>query len=69
LRVCAGKRLGLDSIPVIVARGWTEEAKRAYRLADNQLAARATWDPELLRNELQELETAGFDLDLIGFDR
>ena len=68
LRVCAGKRLGLDSIPVIVARGWTEEAKRAYRLADNQLAARATWDPELLRNELQELETAGFDLDLIGFD-
>ena len=68
LRVRAGKRLRLEYIPVIVARGWSEEEKRAYRLADNQLAARATWDPELLRNELQELETAGFDLDLIGFD-
>ena len=68
LRVCAGKRLGLDSIPVIVARGWTEEEKRAYRLADNQLAARASWDPDLLRNELCNLKFSGFDLELIGFE-
>ena len=43
--------------------------KRAYRLADNQLAARASWDPEQLCRELRELEFAGFDLDLIGFER
>ena len=61
-------KLGLNSIPVIVARSWSEEEKRAYRLADNQLAARASWDPEQLRNELRELESAGFDVDLIGFD-
>jgi hypothetical protein len=60
--------LGLNSIPVIVARGWSEEEKRAYRLADNQLAARASWDPEQLRNELRELQFTGFDLDLIGFE-
>ena len=42
--------------------------KRAYRLADNELAARASWDPELLRNELRELKISGFDLDLIGFE-
>jgi DNA modification methylase len=67
-RVGAAAKLGLKSIPVIVARGWSEEEKRAYRLADNQLAARASWDPEQLRDELRELEFAGFDLGLIGFD-
>jgi ParB-like chromosome segregation protein Spo0J len=50
-RVAAAAKLGLTvPIPVIVARGWSEEEKRAYRLADNQLAARAEWDPDLLRN-------------------
>jgi ParB-like chromosome segregation protein Spo0J len=53
---------------VIVARGWSEEERRAYRLADNQLAARASWDPEQLANELRELQFTGFDLDLIGFE-
>ena len=68
-RVGAAAKLRLKSIPVIVARGWSEDEKRAYRLADNQLAARASWDPEQLCRELRELEFAGFDLDLIGFER
>jgi ParB-like chromosome segregation protein Spo0J len=67
-RVGAAAKLGLKSIPVIVARGWSEDEKRAYRLADNQLAARASWDPEQLQNELRELEFGGFNLDLIGFE-
>jgi len=67
-RVSAAIKLRLKSIPVIVARGWSEEEKRAYRLADNQLAARASWDPELLHNELKGLKIADFDLDLTGFD-
>src|ERR1700730_12604273 len=67
-RIGAATKLGLKSIPVLVARGWTEEEKRAYRLADNQLAARASWDPDLLRNELQELGFADFDLGLTGFE-
>src|ERR1700732_3276676 len=67
-RIGAATKLGLKSIPVLVARGWTEEEKRAYRLADNQLAARASWDFEQLRNELQELGFAGFDVGLIGFE-
>src|SRR5947207_13962219 len=32
-RLSAATKLGLKSIPVIVARGWSEEEKRAYRLA------------------------------------
>jgi DNA modification methylase len=67
-RVAAAPRAGVTSIPVIVARGWSEEEKRAYRVADNQLAARASWDFERLHNELEGLGATGFDLDLIGFD-
>jgi DNA modification methylase len=67
-RLAAAPRAGVTSIPVIVARGWSEEQKRAYRLADNQLAARASWDMDLLRIELQELGFADFDIGLIGFD-
>src|SRR6266404_3856397 len=67
-RIAAAPRAGVTSIPVIVARGWNEEEKRAYRLADNQLAARASWDPDLLGHELQELGFGGFDLGLIGFE-
>jgi ParB-like chromosome segregation protein Spo0J len=52
-RVGAAEKLGLTTIPVIVARGWSEEEKRAYRLADNQLAARGNWDPEQLGKELR----------------
>src|ERR1700719_3488530 len=67
LRVAAAAKLKLTSIPVVVARGWSEEEKNSYRLADNELAARASWDPDLLRNELRKLEFAGFNLDLVGF--
>lgn len=67
-RVAAAARLGLKSIPVIVAHGWSEEEKQAYRLADNELAARANWDSDLLGSELRDLKFGGFDLDLIGFE-
>jgi hypothetical protein len=44
----------------MVAAGWSEAQKRAYVLADNQLAITGSgWDPELLRLELGELNSAG----------
>src|ERR1700731_2616154 len=47
---------------------WTEAQKRAYVLADNQLAITGSgWDPELLRLQLGELKLSGFDLSLTGF--
>ena len=30
--------------PVMVARGWSDAQKRAYVIADNQLALNAGWD-------------------------
>jgi DNA modification methylase len=67
-RVRAAAKLGLTSIPVMVARGWSDEEKRAYRLADNQLTLRGSWDLQLLGKELREIGSADFDLSLIGFE-
>ena len=67
-RVMAARSLGYTEAPVMVADGWTDEQRRAYVLADNQLALNAGWDNDLLRFELEALGAAGFDLDLIGFD-
>lgn len=66
-RVMAAQKLGIDEVPVMVARGWTEEQRRAYVLADNRLALNAGWDKEVLGSELQALSAADFDLPLIGF--
>lgn len=66
-RVLAAHKLGLKTVPVMVAAGWTEEQKRAYTLADNQIALNADWDPAMLRGELTELQAAGVPLADLGF--
>ena len=67
-RIMAARKLGLADVPVMVAAGWTEAQKKAYVLADNQLALNAGWDIDLLKIEMIELDADGFNLDLIGFD-
>lgn len=52
----------------IVARGWTAAQKRAYILADNEIANNAEWDHEILKGEFGFLRDNGFDLTLTGFD-
>ena len=66
-RVLAAERLGIKDLPVCVARGWSEQKKRAYRLADNEIPLHAQWDKTLLRVELGELRNQGVDLELMGF--
>lgn len=66
-RVMAARKLGLASLPVMVAAGWSEAQKRAYVIADNKLALNAGWDNELLALELAELDGLGFDVELTGF--
>lgn len=67
-RVMAARKLGLPEVPVMVADGWSDAQKRAYVLADNQLAMNAGWDTDLLKVELQGLAAEDFEMDLIGFD-
>jgi ParB-like chromosome segregation protein Spo0J len=66
-RVLAARKVGLARVPVIELAHMTEAQKRAYVLADNQLALNAGWDEALLRLELADLSELGFDLGLIGF--
>src|SRR6202049_5121075 len=66
-RRLAAVQLGYTELPVSVARGWAEEDKRAYRIADNQLGRTAEWDVPLLTSELKELQLAGYDMPLLGF--
>ena len=66
-RLAAAKKLNLDAVPVVVLDHLTPTQRRAYILADNQLALQAGWDQELLAVELADLSAAGFDLALTGF--
>jgi hypothetical protein len=54
----AAKRLALQRVPVMVARGWTEAQKRAYVIADNQLASLSSWDRESLAHHMQLIDDA-----------
>lgn len=67
-RLFAARKLGLAEVPVIVLDHLSEAQKRAYIIADNQLALNAGWDDEILRAELALLQAEEFNLDLIGFE-
>jgi len=66
-RILAAKRLKIDEVPVVVARGWSEAQKRAYVLADNKLTENGTWDNDLLQAEIGALKDLNFDISLTGF--
>src|ERR1700734_2131022 len=67
-RLLAARKLGLTEVPVIVLDHLSEAQKRAYIIADNQLALNAGWDEDLLRAELAALQGEDFDVSVIGFE-
>lgn len=67
-RLAAARKLGLETVPVVVLDHLTPPQRRALVLADNRLAELASWDAEMLKIELDALAEDGLDLDLIGFD-
>jgi ParB-like chromosome segregation protein Spo0J len=66
-RLMAAETLGFDTVPVLVARGWSEEQTRSYIIADNKLALNSGWDWDLLALEVGDLRDMGADLAVIGF--
>jgi ParB-like nuclease domain len=66
-RVEAAKLLGLDCVPTVRLAHLNAAQRRAYVLADNQLALKGGWDRELLAIELQGLIDIEFDVELTGF--
>jgi ParB-like chromosome segregation protein Spo0J len=69
-RVEAAQLIGMATVPCVRIEHMTATQKRAYTLADNKLALNATWDEELLAEELAALASIdpGFDLGITGFD-
>jgi DNA modification methylase len=67
-RLLAAQKLGLEEVPVIVLDHLSEAQKRAYIIADNQLALNAGWNEDLLREELAALQEESFDVSLLGFE-
>ena len=65
-RVMAAKSIGMASVPTLRVDWLTDAQRRAYVLADNQLALNAGGDMELLQGEIRDLQKEGYDLDLLG---
>lgn len=68
LRLKAAQRLGLTEVPVALADDLSEAQIKAFRLLANRSVNWAEWDNELLSLELKDLQEAGYDLGLTGFD-
>ena len=64
-RLKAAKKLGMKTVPCIIADDLSEEQVRAFRIADNKVSDFSIWDNRLLLEELDAL--SDFDL-FTGFD-
>src|SRR5262245_4916911 len=68
-RYKAAQKLGLEKVPVHVAKDLTPEQIKAYRIADNKTSELSDWNYDLLPIELGELQGMNYDLGLLGFDQ
>lgn len=68
-RFKAAQKLGMEKVPVHVARDLSPEQIKAYRIADNKTAELAEWNYDLLPIELADLQACNYDLGLLGFDQ
>ncbi len=66
----AAALLGLEAVPVILLDHLTEAQALAYRLADNKLTDRSTWDDAQVATQLKELTELAldFDIEATGFE-
>lgn len=67
-RILAAKEENMKEVPCVFADHLNEAQKKAYIIADNRMAMDAGWDEELLRIEIESLQTESFDIGLTGFD-
>lgn len=69
-RVAAARILKLDIIPIIRLTHLSPAQKMAYRLADNKIAENGGWNVEMLKLELEKIESSceEMDLSVTGFD-
>lgn len=66
-RILAAQKLQLTEVPTITLAHLTETQRKAYVIADNQIALNSGWNLDMLALELKDLENMDFDLSLLGF--
>lgn len=64
-RLKAAQKLGIKTVPCIIADDLSDEQIKAFRLADNKVSEFAQWDFSKLEQELSELN---FDMSEFGFE-
>lgn len=52
-RYKASQELGLETVPCVVADDLTDEQVKAFRIADNKTAEKASWDLDALKTEME----------------
>ncbi len=67
-RLLASKKLGMKDVPVVRLSHLTDAQRRAYILADNRLGENADWDDDLLKSEIERLQTDEINVELLGWD-
>ena len=67
-RLLASKKLGLKTVPCVVANDLSEAQIKAFRIADNKVSEYSKWDEELLNIELEQLQELNFNLDTVDID-
>lgn len=67
-RLLASKKLGLEEVPCVVATDLSKAQIKAFRIADNKVSEYATWDNDMLKVELEELEELDFNLGELNID-
>jgi DNA modification methylase len=67
-RLQAAEQLGLKTIPAICAGHLTAAQAQAYRIADNKLAEGASWDLDVLREEVASILSLDIDPQALGFE-
>ena len=67
-RLMAARLMGLESVPVDLQDFETEADEWAHLVADNRLAELAELEKDALDALLREIDAAGLDVNLAGFD-
>lgn len=65
-RYAAAQKLGMKTVPCIIADDLTPEQVKAFRIADNKTSELAEWDLDKLDIELNGIES--IDMSEFGFD-
>lgn len=68
LRFKAAKQLGFNCVPAIYIDDMSDAQIKAFRIAVNRMSELATWDFDLLAQELKDLQDMDFDISLTGLD-